>query len=64
MNDKNWPYTTRPERTVTGSGVSPMNPKVKWAQLDCGHDVYCKRRPRLGATLICERCAEKAGRKP
>jgi hypothetical protein len=35
-----WPYTTWPERTVVRTGVSPMNPKVKWAELDCGHDIF------------------------
>lgn len=58
-----WPYTTRPERTVTRTGVSPMNPKVKYAQLDCGHDIYRLRRPRVGSTVVCEMCAEKAGRR-
>lgn len=48
-----------PERKVMRTGVSPMNPKVKWAQLDCGHDIYRARKPRIGATVVCERCAEK-----
>lgn len=34
-----------------------MNPKVKWAELDCGHDVYRVRKPRVGATVVCEKCA-------
>jgi hypothetical protein len=45
------------------TGASPMNPKVKWAQLTCGHDIYRQRKPRVGATIVCETCAEKAGRK-
>jgi hypothetical protein len=47
-----------PERHVVRVGVSPMNPKVKWAELDCGHDVYRNRKPRIGATIVCERCAK------
>lgn len=49
-----------PERRVVRTGVSPMNPKVKWAQLDCGHDVYRYRKPRIGSTIVCDKCAEKA----
>lgn len=48
-----------PERRVVRTGVSPMNPKVKWAELDCGHDVYRSRRPRIGATIVCEKCGAK-----
>ena len=58
-----WPYTTRPERTVKRTGVSPMHPKVKWAELDCGHDIYRARKPRVGAVVLCPTCAEKAGRR-
>ena len=47
-----------PERRVVRNGVSPMNPKVKWAELDCGHDVYRNRKPKIGATIVCQRCAE------
>lgn len=56
----NWPYSTWPERRVVRVDVSPMNPKVKCAQLDCGHDVWRNRRPRIGATIVCEACARKA----
>lgn len=48
--------TTYPERRVVRAGVSPMNPKVKWAQLECGHDVYRLRKPRIGALLVCDKC--------
>lgn len=48
-----------PERRVVRTGVSPMNPKVKWAALECGHDVYRNRKPRLGALVLCDKCAEK-----
>lgn len=51
-----------PERRVVRTGVSPMNPKVKWAQLTCGHDVYRLRRPRIGAILVCDKCSEQQGR--
>lgn len=57
---KDWPYSTRPECRVVRTGVSPMNPKVKWAQLSCGHDVFRTRKPRVGATIICPECARKA----
>lgn len=49
-----------PECRVVRTGVSPINPKVKWAQLSCGHDVYRVRRPRIGAVVCCEKCAERA----
>ena len=45
-----------PERRVIRVGVSPLNPKVKWAQLDCGHDVYRYRKPRIGSTIVCDKC--------
>lgn len=51
--------TVYPERRVIKAGVSPMNPKVKWAQLDCGHDVFRQRKPRIGALIVCERCRDK-----
>jgi hypothetical protein len=57
---KDWPYSTQPERRVVRVGVSPMNPKVKWAELDCGHDVYRQRKPRLNAIIVCGECARKA----
>ena len=47
-----------PERRVLRTGVSPMNPKMKWCELDCGHDVYRTRKPRIGATVICGKCAQ------
>ena len=28
-----------------------MNPKVKWAELYCGHTVFRQRRPKVGATV-------------
>ena len=62
MKEKNWPYSTQPECHVVRTGVSPMNPKVKWAQLDCNHDVYRKRKPHIGAIIICPVCARKADR--
>ena len=43
-------------RKVVRTGTSPMNSKVKWADLECGHMVYSPRRPRLGALVSCERC--------
>lgn len=48
-----------PERRVVRVGVSPMNPKVKWAELSCGHEVFRNRKPRIGATLVCDRCAKE-----
>ena len=63
MKSEDWPYSSQPERRVVRAGTSPMNPKVKWAELSCGHDVYRKRRPRIGAIIVCPRCAEIAGRR-
>lgn len=48
----------RPERRVIKAGVSLMNPRVKWAQLECGHDVWRQRKPRIGALIECEECAQ------
>lgn len=62
-NAATWPYTTWPERRVVRTGVSPMNPKVKWAELDCNHTAYRLRKPRIGSIIVCEMCAEKAGRR-
>lgn len=45
---------------VVRVGVSPMNPKVKWAELTCGHTVWRQRKPRIGAITACEKCSEKA----
>jgi len=47
-----------PECRVVRTGVSPMNPKVKWAELNCGHTVWRNRKPRIGATIVCDRCAK------
>jgi hypothetical protein len=52
------------ERRVVRTGVSPMNPKVKWAELDCGHDVYRTRKPRLGALVVCVQCSSESERGP
>lgn len=48
-----------PERRVVRNGVSPMNPRVKWALLDCGHDIFRQRKPRVGATVVCDECARQ-----
>ena len=53
---------TWPERRVVRVGVSPMNPKVKWAELSCGHDVYRTRKPRIGAVVVCDKCSEDSSR--
>lgn len=50
---------TWPERRVVRTGVSPMNPRVKWAELNCGHEVFRTRKPRIGATVVCDKCATK-----
>lgn len=46
-----------PERRVVRTGVSPMNPRVKWAELDCGHDIFRQRKPKIGALIVCEKCS-------
>lgn len=46
-----------PERRVIRTGVPPMNPKVKYAELSCGHIIWRNRKPRIGATTVCERCS-------
>lgn len=65
---KDWHYSTQPEVTVVRTGVSPMNPKVKWAECSCGHDHYYskergprhRRCPKVGARIVCDQCAAKA----
>jgi hypothetical protein len=37
-----------------------MNPKVKLVTLNCKHEVWRNRAPRLGAVIICHDCARKA----
>lgn len=63
MGDKIIGGRTYPERRVVRTGVSPMNPKVKWAELNCGHDVFRTRKPRIGALIVCDQCSRplKAG---
>lgn len=59
------PETTR-ERDVSGRIVvrvdpSPMNPRVKIAELSCGHDLYItppKRAPRVGKAVDCPKCED------
>ncbi len=48
-----------PLRKVTRTGVSPMNPKVKYADVDCGHTVYLSRKPKVGAMIACGDCKPK-----
>jgi hypothetical protein len=43
-------------RAVVRTGVSPMNPKVKYAELECGHDIYRTRKPHVGALMPCDEC--------
>jgi hypothetical protein len=43
-------------RAVVRTGVSPMNPRVKWAELACGHDLFVPRKPRIGAMVRCPKC--------
>ncbi len=47
-------------KTIVRIDKSPMNPTVKVAQLECGHDVYVNRTPRIGSLVDCERCDYKA----
>lgn len=47
-----------PERRVLSTGVSPMNARVRWVELSCGHTVFVLRRPRRGTLVRCERCQE------
>lgn len=53
MSDK------QPKRRVLRTGVSPMNPKVKWAELECGHDAFVLRKPRVGQLLACDKCPQE-----
>ena len=41
---------------VIRQGRSPMNPKVRWVQLECGHDVYVSPGKRIGKHLVCHKC--------
>lgn len=46
-----------PKRRVVREGVWWGNATIKWVQLSCGHVVFRRRRPGLGATLVCVACA-------
>jgi hypothetical protein len=61
-NKANWGDSTWPKRPVVQVDVSPMNLKIMIAQLSCGHDVYLKCKPRVGARIRCCDCAEAADR--
>lgn len=50
------------KRKVVRTGVSPMNSRVKWAELECGHNVFLPRRPRIGTELVCAICSVRKGR--
>ena len=46
------------ERRVVTVGISELNQRSRWAtELECGHVVKLRHRPRLGATMVCEICA-------
>jgi hypothetical protein len=57
---KTWPG---PKRRVILTGVSPMNAKVKWAELNCGHLVYRQRKPKIGVLIVCDKCQPEPGKK-
>jgi DNA-directed RNA polymerase subunit RPC12/RpoP len=48
---------------VVRNGVSPMNPRVKYSQLACGHDVYGPRKLRLDSLQRCDECSSKENAK-
>ncbi len=50
-------------RRVVRVGVSPMNPKVKWAALECGHEVWSNRKRTVGKFVVCEKCKDKEPRR-
>ncbi len=68
---KDWKYSTQPEVDVVRTGVSPMNPRVKWALLSCGHERFYSRErgprfrrlPKVGAVIVCDECAADAERR-
>lgn len=49
-----------PKRTVVRTGLSPMNPKVKYAELACGHDVFLLRKPKVGTQVACDKCPKES----
>jgi hypothetical protein len=52
------PYVVKawPERRVITTWSQSNQPKVK-VELNCGHIVYRQRKPKLGATIVCEQCS-------
>ena len=53
----------RVEQLVVRVDKSPMNPKIKVVQLQCGHDYYVhpsSRAPRIGTPVSCGPCKRKA----
>lgn len=49
------------KQQVQRNGVSPMNPRVKWALLACGHDWFGQRKPRVGSLVECSKCPLSPG---
>ena len=53
----------RVERSVVRVAKSPLNPKVKVAELSCGHDLYIRPpaiAPRAGSPVACDKCKTEA----
>lgn len=46
------------KRKVVRVDPSPTNPKIKCAELECGHEVFLNRAPAVGKKVACERCTK------
>lgn len=44
------------KRKVVRVDKSPMNPKRKVVELECGHELWVNRAPKVGAIVKCEAC--------
>lgn len=56
----------RVEANVIRVIKSPLNPKVKIAELSCGHDRYIHPpaiAPRKGTPVPCEKCKDEANQR-
>lgn len=48
------------KKKVVRVDKSPMNPKLKCVELECGHEIWVSRAPTVGKLIECETCTKAA----
>jgi hypothetical protein len=43
-------------RVTEKLGKSPMNKRLNYVLLDCGHDIFSSARLRVGSLIDCDKC--------